>query len=276
MQIRYGFDIHITLLQPSVIVTLLDIRPETPGANQAQSQIDVWPRLPMEKFIDAQGNVSRRITAPPGRLTLSLDEVITVSGDADRYDPNAELVPIEYLPANTLQYLNPSRYCESDMLASVAWPKFGHILGGHERVQAICDFVNGHLTFGYPNARATRTAFDALNEGVGVCRDFAHLAIALCRAVNIPARYCNGYLGDIGVPADPAPMDFNAWFEAYIGGAWVLFDARHNTPRIGRIPISCGRDASEAAMFTTYGPHSLDKFEVITEEVTPVPVRRYA
>lgn len=275
MQVRYGFDIHITLFQPSVIVTLLDVRPEV---SAAEHNFQIWPKVPMEVFIDAHGNVSRRVTAPPGQLKMSVDEVMNVSGDVDRYDANAEIVSVEYLPTETLQYLNPSRYCESDLLSDFAWSNFGHIQSGFDRIQAICDFVNSHLQFGYANARNTRTAAEALNERVGVCRDFAHLAIALCRAVNIPARYCNGYLGDIGVPPDPAPMDFNAWFEAFIGGEWVLFDARHNVPRIGRIPISCGRDASEAAMITSFGPHRLDKFEVVTEEVlaAPAAIRRYA
>jgi transglutaminase-like putative cysteine protease len=165
-----------------------------------------------------------------------------------------------------LPFLTGSRYCETDLLAGFAWSKFGAIGGGWNRVQAICDFVNGHLSFSYPNARATRTAAEALQERTGVCRDFTHLAVALCRCLNIPARYCNGYLGDIGVPQDPAPMDFNAWFEVFLEGRWYTFDARHNTPRIGRILIARGRDAADIPMFTSYGQHVLSRFHVITEE----------
>ncbi len=171
------------------------------------------------------------------------------------------------LPVETLPFLLASRYCETEFLNQTAWAQFGHIQGGWARVQAICDFVHEHLTFGYPNARATRTAFEAFNERVGVCRDFTHLAVALCRCLNIPARYCNGYLGDIGIPADPSPMDFNAWFEAYLGGQWYVFDARHNMPRIGRITVARGRDAMDIPMLHTFGTHTLRRFEVITEEV---------
>ena len=160
----------------------------------------------------------------------------------------------------------PSRYCEIDLLADTAWKLFGQTPPGWARVQAIVDFTHRHLTFGYPQAKSTRTAFQAFQEKVGVCRDFAHLAIAFCRCMNIPARYCNGYLGDIGVPPDPAPMDFNAWFEAYLGGRWHVFDARHNTPRIGRILIARGMDAADVAMITSFGSHVLRKFEVTTDE----------
>jgi transglutaminase-like putative cysteine protease len=161
-----------------------------------------------------------------------------------------------------------SRYCESDLLSNLAWSRFGSIQGGWAKVQAICDYVHEHLRFSYPEAREARTAAQAIEERSGVCRDFTHLAIALCRAMNIPARFCNGYLGDIGVPPDPAPMDFNAWFEAYLGGRWHTFDARHNQPRIGRILVSRGRDAADVAMITSFGPHLLPRFTVITEEVS--------
>ena len=158
-------------------------------------------------------------------------------------------------------------YCETDLLSAWAWSNFGHISGGGAKVQAVCDFVHEHLTFSYPTARPSRTAKEALEERLGVCRDFTHLAITLCRCLNIPARYCNGFLGDIGVPPDPAPMDFNAWFEAFLDGKWYTFDARHNQPRIGRILISRGRDAADVAMITSFGPHALTRFTIITEEV---------
>ena len=177
-------------------------------------------------------------------------------------------MPVSDLPTEVLPFLTASRYCETDLLSNFAWANFGGVRGGWAKVQAICDFVHERLVFSYPNARETRTAAQALEEKSGVCRDFTHLAVTLCRCLNIPARFCNGYLGDIGIPPDPAPMDFNAWFEAYLDGRWYTFDARHNQPRIGRIFISRGRDAADVAMITSYGPHRLTKFKVITEELS--------
>jgi transglutaminase-like putative cysteine protease len=202
-----------------------------------------------------------------GATQLSCHGVMADHGLADPVELDAPLVPVADLPPETLPFLLASRYCETDLLGSFAWWKFGGIQGGWARVQAICDFVHDHITFGYGNARATRTAMEAFEECVGVCRDFTHLAVTLCRCLNIPARYCNGYLGDIGVPPDPAPMDFNAWFEAYIGGRWYTFDARHNVPRIGRILVARGRDAMDIPMLQSFGPHFLRRFEVTTEEV---------
>ena len=165
-----------------------------------------------------------------------------------------------------LLFLLQSRYCDSDKLADFAWSNFGMILGGRQRVQAICDFVHAKIRFSYPDARSTRSASDSMHEGIGVCRDFAHLAIALCRCMNIPARYCTGYLGDIGVPVDPNPMDFSAWFEAFLDGRWYTMDARHNHPRIGRIVMGRGRGAADVAMSTAFGIAKLARFEVVTQE----------
>ena len=175
--------------------------------------------------------------------------------------------PIEELPDDALLFLLGSRYCETDRLSQVAWSKFGHV-EGWARVQAICDFVHQHVSFGYHHARNTRTAWETFNEGIGVCRDFAHLALTLCRCTNIPARYCTGYLGDIGVPVDPNPMDFSGWFEVYLDNKWHVFDARHNTPRIGRIMIAYGRDAADVAISNTFGPNTLVNFQIWTEQVT--------
>jgi transglutaminase-like putative cysteine protease len=166
-----------------------------------------------------------------------------------------------------LIFLLGSRYCDTDRLATEAWKLFGQILPGWPRAQAILNHVHDRINFGYQHARADRTAAEAHAEGKGVCRDFAHLAITLCRCMNIPARYCTGYLGDIGVPADPAPMDFSAWFEVYLGGIWHTLDARHNAPRIGRILIARGRDATDAAISTAFGAAKLLKFEVTTKEI---------
>ena len=195
------------------------------------------------------------------------DAIIEESGLPDPIEVNANEVPVEQLPDETLVFLLGSRYCETDRLADIAWHHFGSSPRGWRRVQAICDFVCDHLTFGYEHARATRTAFESYHERIGVCRDFAHLAVAFCRCMNIPARYANGFLGDIGVPPDPAPMDYNAWFEVFLGGRWFTFDARHNTPRIGRITVARGRDATDIPLVHSFGPHTLKSFRVWTDEV---------
>jgi transglutaminase-like putative cysteine protease len=189
------------------------------------------------------------------------------SGEPDVVEPWAVQTPVESLPEEALRFLLASRYCETDLLSPIAWQMFGNSPTGWGRVQAICDFVHHHIQFGYGFARSTKTAWQVYQEKAGVCRDFAHLAIAFCRCMNIPARYCTGYLGDIGVPVSDAPMDFSGWFEAFLGGRWYTFDARHNTPRIGRVLIARGRDASDVAISTTFGPSSLKSFKVWTDEV---------
>ncbi|SHG33729.1 Transglutaminase-like enzyme, putative cysteine protease [Kaistia soli DSM 19436] len=273
MFIRYGYRIEFDVFQPMTILTALDL--------SAERQTDVidedWRMggsgLSCQIFKDAFGNTRRRIEAAPG--TVSLESVGTIydTGYTDPWAPSARQVPAGELPTEVLPFLLGSRYCETDLLGSEAWMRFGHIEGGWARVQAVCDFVHSHLTFGYGFARPTRTAAEAYQERVGVCRDFTHLAVTLCRALNIPARYCNGYLGDIGVPFNPSPMDFNAWFEAYIGDQWYLFDARHNMPRIGRITVARGRDAADIPMLHSFGPHNLRRFEVMTEEVADPALR---
>jgi len=267
MLIRYGFDIELALVQPTTVVTLMDVHPSRQGDVIGESGLECSQFVPIEKFIDSYGNQSRRLTADAGTLALRLGGVLRDSGRPDETDLSAKATPLAEIPADALPFLMASRYCETDLLSSFAWSQFGGIPEGWARVQAICDYVHGRLRFSYPDARETRTAAQAMEERIGVCRDFAHLAIALCRCMNIPARFCNGYLGDIGVPPDPAPMDFNAWFEAYLGGRWYTFDARHNQPRIGRILISRGRDAADVAMITSFGPHRLSRFTIITEEL---------
>jgi transglutaminase-like putative cysteine protease len=205
---------------------------------------------------------------PAGRTTFSTDFLINDSGLEDRAAPDAEQQAVEDLPDEVILFLLGSRYCETDKLSDLAWSLFGSGPSGWGRVQAIVTYVHERITFGYPQARATRTALDAHEEQVGVCRDFAHLAVALCRCMNIPARYCTGYLGDIGVPPVPGPMDFSAWFEVFLGGAWHTFDARHNRPRIGRILMAYGRDAADVAIATSFGSARLARFEVVTDEVT--------
>jgi transglutaminase-like putative cysteine protease len=227
------------------------------------------PHIPATEYRDVFDNICHVIYAPAGGFKISSNVVVSDSGEPDQVAPEAAQIPLEKLPVETLVYLLGSRYCETDRLTEIAWSTFGKLPKGWGLVRAICDFVHDRITFGYQYASSTKTAWDAYNERRGVCRDFAHLAITICRCMNIPARYCTGYLGDIGVPPDPAPMDFSAWFEVYLGGRWYTFDARHNSPRIGRVLMARGRDATDVAIVTSFGPCIMTGFKVITEEVTP-------
>lgn len=266
MHIRLGYEIAIECARPTPVFSLLEIHRDRQPDIKRQTRVLTSPQTPTKVYEDRYGNLCRRFVAPAGGIRLLYDAVVEDSGEPDRAAPGAPVVPVEDLPDDVIVYLLGSRYCETDHLSQVAWNMFGGINSGWERVQAIVDYVHNRLSFGYGYARATRTALQAHEERVGVCRDFAHLAIAFCRAVNIPARYVNGYLGDIGVPADPAPMDFSAWFEAYINGKWYTFDARHNKPRIGRVVIAHGRDATDVPLLHSFGPHRLSFFKVWTYE----------
>jgi len=272
MHIRLGYEIAIECDQPTPIFSLLEIHKDR-KADIAQETLvrtvptDIQSRL----YEDRYGNFCRRFMAPAGNMRIFYDATIVDPGEPDAQAPGARQVPVEELPDDAIVYLLGSRYCETDILSDMAWKRFGHIESGWDRVQAICDYVHERIAFGYGYARCTRSAAQAHDERVGVCRDFAHLAIALCRAVNIPARYVNGYLGDIGVPADPAPMDFSAWFEAYVGDRWYTFDARHNVPRIGRVVIARGRDATDVPLLHTFGLHRLTYFKVWTYEQEAYP-----
>jgi transglutaminase-like putative cysteine protease len=219
-------------------------------------------------YEDRYGNICTRLLAPAGRLVIMADFTIADSGVPDPVVWDAVQHDVTDLPDDVLTFLMGSRYCETDRLSDTAWSLFGHIEPGWPRVQAIVDFVHNHIRFDYQRARSTRTAWEAYQEREGVCRDFAHLALTFCRCMNIPARYCTGYLGDIGVPPSPDPMDFSGWFEAYLGGRWYSFDARHNTPRIGRVQMAVGRDATDVAISSSFGRAALSGFKVITEEVT--------
>ena len=267
MLIRYGYELTFNCPQPTMMVCLLDAHRERSQELRYEIPPTTIPAIPTTTYLDTFGNTVRRFIAPPGDLTITSDAVIEDSGLPDPIELDAGENPVEQLPNETLVFLLGSRYCETDKLVDIAWRHFGSSPRGWRRVQAICDFVCDHLTFGYNYARATRTAFEAYQERVGVCRDFAHLAVAFCRCVNIPARYANGFLGDIGVPPDPAPMDYNAWFEAFLDGRWFTFDARHNTPRIGRIMVARGRDATDIPLVTSFGPHILKTFQIWTDEV---------
>jgi transglutaminase-like putative cysteine protease len=229
--------------------------------------IVISPSVPISGYRDGFGNWCSRILAPAGAMSISTDTVINDTGLPDPAAPDAGQVLVHELPEETLVFLLASRYCDSDRMLDLAWKLFGQTNPGWARVQAICDFVHERIAFGYEHARVTRTASEAYEDKRGVCRDYAHLAIAFCRALNIPARYCTGYLSDIGTPLPYPSGDFAAWLEAYIGGQWHMFDPRNNVPRIGRVLMARGRDAADVAITTTFGPNTLKSFRVWTDVV---------
>jgi transglutaminase-like putative cysteine protease len=267
LQIQVGFEIEFHCPQITPMLLMLHVHPSRAGDLMLPDQLLTTPPVPVSSYRDLFGNICCRIVAPAGSLVLRTDTLLQDSGQPDAYAPWAQQVPVQQLPDEALVYLLGSRYCETDQLSALAWHHFGNSPEGWGRVQAICDFVHGHIEFGYQHARRTRTAWEAYAERRGVCRDYAHLAITLCRCMNIPARYCTGYLGDIRIPAVPAPMDFAGWFEAYLGGHWYTFDARNNTPRIGRVLMARGRDACDVALTTAFGPNTLQRFQVWSDEV---------
>lgn len=273
MEIRCGYRIDVVCSQPTPAILLLDPHPSRDadivnGPHNVVTSLTDSRDIPRTEYTDGFGNRCCRLVVPPGGAAFTNDLIVRDTGMGDRVDRHAREAFAGDLPSDVLIYMLPSRYCEVDELSATAWQLFGTTAPGWERVQQICNYVNDRIRFDYQCARATRTAAQAMDEKVGVCRDFTHLAVALCRCMNIPARYCNGFLGDVRVPRDPAPMDYNAWFEAYLGGRWYTFDARHNVPRIGRILVARGRDAADIPLIHTFGPHILQKFEVITHEVT--------
>lgn len=267
MRIRAGFELLYDCPKPTPMLLVLGVHPSRAGDLDALAYLVCEPAVPMRDYIDGFGNRCYRIVAPAGRVRLSYDCVVNDSGQPDPVAPSATQGEVADLQDDTLVFLLGSRYCETDRLADAAWSLFGATPTGWSKVQAICDFVHRHIAFDYAHARANKSALDVFNERHGVCRDFAHLAIALCRCMNIPARYCTGYLGDIGVPRDPAPMDFSAWFEAWLDGRWYTFDARHNVPRIGRVLIGRGRDATDVPISNAFGANTLAGFKVWTDEV---------
>ncbi|WP_293882193.1 transglutaminase family protein [Sphingomonas sp.] len=266
MLIRAGYEIRFEASLSTPMMAMLSIHPSRNKDLATPHRIRASPDVPIYDYLDAFGNVCTRVTVPEGGLTLRCDFTIEDDGLPDPQAPDAIQHSIEDLPDEILVFLLGSRYCETDRLSNTAWSLFGHIPPGWQRVQAIVDFTHSHIEFGYHHARPTKSAWDAYRERQGVCRDFAHLAITLCRCMNIPARYCTGYLGDIGVPPVDSPMDFSAWFDVYLGGAWHTLDARHNVSRIGRILMARGRDATDTALTTAFGPAELVQFDVHTSE----------
>jgi transglutaminase-like putative cysteine protease len=267
MLIRAGYELVFEVPAPTAMILMLRIHPSR-EPDIRQEKVKIEPEIEVDTFTDSFGNRCERILAPAGTLRLWADAIVWDSGEPDRVRPDAQQAPVESLPHEVLPYLFNSRYCEVDKLNDIAWELFGDTPGGWSRVKAVCDWVNSKVQFGYVYARATKSALEVFIERTAVCRDFNHLALTLCRCLNIPARYVTGYLGDIGVPASPAPMDFSGWFEVFLDGEWHTYDARHNTPRIGRILMATGRDATDVALTTSFRSTPLKSFTVWTDEVT--------
>jgi transglutaminase-like putative cysteine protease len=268
MKVRFGYELVYSVTQTTPMIFTLHSQPNCMQRLLRPDVMRTDPSIPLFFFADAFGNTSTRLEAPPGTLRISADGLMEDGGTPESAFLSAGEPPLRDLPPDSLQYLLPSRYCETELLMSEAWRLFGVVAPGWSRVQAICDYVNGAITFGYPFARPTKTALETYRERQGVCRDFAHLAISFCRCLNIPARYCTSYLGDIGVPPVDAPMDFAACMEVFLSGAWHVFDPRNNARRIGRIVIARGRDAADVAISTVFGGAFLQAFRVWTDEVT--------
>jgi transglutaminase-like putative cysteine protease len=266
MRIRVGYELTYDCPQPTPMLLVLNVHHSRVSDLERPDYILTNPSVPLTSYRDSFGNWCSRVVAPQGQTTFTTDTIVRDSGLPDIIVPDAPQHTVETLPDDVLLYLLGSRYCETDQLVETAWSLFGKTPLGWSRVQAICDFVHQHIAFGYEDARSTKTAYEAFNEQKGVCRDYTHLAITFCRCMNIPARYCTGYLGDIGVPIQD-PMDFSAWFDVYLGGQWYTFDARNNKPRIGRILMARGRDATDVALSTSFGNSILTGFKVWSDEI---------
>jgi len=267
MLIRVGYNIVFENPLPVPIVALLKVHPSRVSDLREPDTLKLDPATNVVCYFDSHGNNCCRFVAPAGLVRLNNSTLIYDTGAPDPVAPWAREISVQNLPFGALQYLLNSRYCEVDRMSNIATELFGGIMPGWNRVQAVCQWVHDKVTFGYEYASAVKTALDVFADRRGVCRDFQHLAITMCRALNIPARYATGYLGDIGVPASPAPMDFSAWFEVYLEDRWWTFDARHNQPRIGRVLMAVGRDASDVALTTSFGTANLRQFSVTTNEV---------
>jgi transglutaminase-like putative cysteine protease len=267
MRLRIGCELRYAFPQATPAILMLNVHFTRASDLEEPDHIVISPSIPISGYRDGFGNWCSRIVAPAGPVHIVSNAIIRDVGLPDPVVTDAAQVPVELLPDEALVFLLPSRFCDSDKLLDLAWREFGAAKPGWDRVQAVCDFVHERITFGYEFARPTRTASEAYQEGQGVCRDYAHLAVAFCRALNIPARYCTGYLGDVDTQPPYPPGDFAAWFEAFLDGRWYTFDPRNHVPRIGRVLIARGRDAADVAIITTFGPSSLEGFRVWADEV---------
>ncbi|WP_029066408.1 transglutaminase family protein [Labrenzia sp. DG1229] len=267
MRIRLGCRLSFHLAAPTPMILLLNVHYSRASDLEQPDLLVTDPGTAIEAYRDGFGNWCSRIVAPAGTLTISTNGIIRDDGLSDPVDQSAAQLPVEQLPSDVLAYLLPSRYCETDVLSNFAWQQFSQEPQGWGRVQAVCNFVHDHIQFGYEHSRPTRTAAEALKEGVGVCRDYTHLAVTLCRCLNIPARYCTGYVSDIGKPPPYSPMDFAAWMEVYLGGKWWVFDPRNNDIRFGRVLVARGRDAADVPLAHSFGQNELKGFEVWIDKI---------
>jgi len=265
MRIKTGFEIIYECPEAAPMLLMLSVHPSRRDDLETPDWVRTDPSLDVRQYFDVYGNICSRILAPAGRTVISADFIIRDTGLIDPYEPSAPQIALQDLPDEALVYLLGSRYCDTEKLSQTAWTLFQNTPPGWARVQAVCDYVHNHIVFNYADARPDKTAHDAYVEAKGVCRDYAHLAVAFCRCLNIPARYCTGYMGDIGVPV-VGVMDFSAWFEVYLGGRWYTFDARNNIPRMARVLIARGRDAVDVPIVTTFGVANLVGFEVTSVE----------
>ncbi len=265
LRVRVGCDLVYDSPAPSPMLFL--VRPfERYHHTLVEERRTVEPDVAVDEITDAFGNTMWRLVAPVGPVRLSYDAVCDAPASADPVFADMPKTPIERLPGEVLAYIQPSRHCQSDLLIADAWELFGNVEGGWAQVQAVCDWIHTNIEYAKGSTSAT-SSIDVYRERRGVCRDFAHLGVTLCRALNFPARYVCGYLPDIGVPPDPTPMDFHAWFEVYIDGAWRTFDARHNRRRTGRVLVATGRDAVDVALTTIFGASRLTSIRVWADQV---------
>jgi len=267
LQFRVGFELIYSFPQPTPVILVVNIHDSRASDIVVPDFLVTEPSISISSYRDRFGNQCKRVLAPAGRIRLSTDCIVNDNGQTDEIAFGAWQDSVEDLPEDVLVFLLGSRYCETDRLSEIAWQLFSQTVPGYPRVQAICDYVHNHIAFNYQNARSSRTALESLKERTGVCRDYAHLAIALCRCMNIPARYCTGYLSDLGTPLPYPVGDFAAWMEVWIGGRWHTFDPRNNVSRVGRVLMARGRDACDVAIATTFGPNTLESFRVWTDEV---------
>jgi transglutaminase-like putative cysteine protease len=267
MRIRVGYEFIYSFPQPTPMILTVSIHYSRACDIIVPDRLTTDPLVPVSTFRDGFGNLCSRIVAPAGQIRIKSTGLVRDTGLLDVVVPYTQQHAVKDLPEETLGYLLGSRYCETDLLSPIAWQLFGQSLRGWPLVQTICDYVHNRITFDYQSARSTRTAWESYNERSGVCRDFAHLAIAFCRCMNIPARYCTGYLGDTGTLQPYGVPDLAAWMEVYLSGEWYIFDPRNNVPRIGRVLIARGRDAADVAIATTFGPNTLESFKIWTDEV---------
>lgn len=271
--LRIGYEFAYDCEQATPMLLMLNVHSSRVADLLVPDHMVTDPPVPVTQYLDAFGNLCSRLVAPPGQIRIKADGIVRDAGVFDEFAPDAGQHAVQDLPEDALQYLLSSRYCEVDLLGTTAWDLFGDTPGGWWRVQAICDFVHERVAFAYEDARATRTAWETYNEQVGVCRDYTHLAIALCRAMNIPARYCTGYLGDAGMPPPYDPGDFAAWFEAYLGGRWYIFDPRNNVPRLARVLVARGRDAADVPLSHAFGANIMTSFNVWTDQIDEAAAR---